>query len=164
MTSDPTRTPVRYAEALDSWRTDRPLPEAARPQLMLPLLSLRALTGIRRQVRQFLLTSLGVDPAVDVPDAVEDLLGRAVLVIDELTSNALRHGALPSSLHIGDEDAAWLVVVSDGAPDRPPTPARERPAGQGGYGLYVVADLAAAHGVHYEADRKLVWACIPKEC
>jgi len=54
------------------------------------------------------------------------------------------------------------VIVTDSAPDRPPTPARDRPAGQGGYGLYVIADLAAGHGVHYEPDHKHVWACLNK--
>nr|WP_281371892.1 ATP-binding protein [Modestobacter versicolor] len=94
--------------------------------------------------------------------AVEDAIERAVLVIDELTSNALRHGSPPSSLHIGDDDGRWIVIVTDGAPGVAPTPARDRPAGQGGYGLYVIADLTAEHGVHYEPDRKLVWACLVK--
>jgi hypothetical protein len=92
----------------------------------------------------------------------EDVVEQAILVIDELTSNALRHAAPPSSLHIGDEDGHWIVIVSDAAPDRPPTPALGRPAGQGGYGLYVIADLTAAHGVHYEIARKMVWACTAK--
>ena len=80
--------------------------------------------------------------------AVEDAVERAVLVIDELTSDALRQGSLPSSLHIGDDDGRWIVIVTDGAPGEAPTPARDRPAGQGGYGLYAIADLTAEHGVH----------------
>ena len=160
--SDPTRTPAEYAEAFASWRGDRPVPAAAGTPLALELTTLRALSVVRRQVRSFLLTSLAAGRDGDLPPAVEDAAERAVLVIDELTSNALRHGAPPASLHIGDESGEWIVIVTDGAPGRPPTPARERPAGQGGYGLYVIADLTTAHGVHYEADRKLVWACLPK--
>ena len=80
--------------------------------------------------------------------AVEDAVERAVLVIDELTSDALRQGSLPSSLHIGDDDGRWTVIVTAGPPGEAPTPARDRPAGQGGYGLYVIADLTAEHGVH----------------
>jgi len=157
--SDPTQTPVHYAEALASWRMNRPLPQAAGTRLALQLQSLRALSGVRRQVQDFLRTS--AEPGRD-EDFTEDVVERAILVIDELASNALRHGAPPSTLHIADEDVQWVVVVTDGAPDRPPTPARERPAGQGGYGLYVIADLTAAHGVHYEPDRKMVWASIGK--
>ncbi|TFV51568.1 ATP-binding protein [Blastococcus sp. TF02A_35] len=127
------------------------------------LQSLRALSGVRRQVREFLLSSLGVGSDEDVTADVEDVIEQAILIIDELTSNALRHGSPPSSLDIGDEDAQWIVIVTDSAPDRPPTPAQERPAGLGGYGLYVIADLTATHGVHYETDRKMVWACIVKE-
>ena len=117
---------------------------------------------MRRQVQQFLLSSLPIAREDDVPAHIEDAVGQAVLVIDELTSNALRHGSPPSSLHIGDDDGRWIVIVTDAAPGRAPTPARERPAGQGGYGLYVIADLTSEHGVHYEPERKLVWACLAK--
>lgn len=161
MTS-PTRTPEEYAEAFASWHRDTPVPQGAETRLALQLLTLRGLSVVRRQVQDFLLSSLGLAREDPVPPEVEDLVERAILVIDELTSNALRHGSPPSSLHIADEDHRWVVMVIDAAPDRLPTPAIERPAGQGGYGLYVVADLTSAHGVHYEADRKLVWACLNK--
>jgi two-component sensor histidine kinase len=156
------QTPAEYAQAYASWHADSPVPAAAATRLSLQLESLRGLSLVRRQVQHFLRSSLGVGPDEDPPPAVEDAVERAVLVIAELASNALRHGAAPSSLHIGDDEGRWIVIVTDGAPGRAPTPARERPAGQGGYGLYVIADLTAAHGVHYEADRKLVWACLTK--
>lgn len=156
------RTPADYAAAYASWRGDSPVPAAASTRLSLQLGSLRSLSAVRRQVQQFLLSSLGIAREDDVPERIEDAVGQAVLVIDELTSNALRHGSPPSSLHIGDDDGRWIVIVTDGAPGRAPTPARERPAGQGGYGLYVIADLTSEHGVHYEPERKLVWACLAK--
>ena len=156
------RTPADYAAAYASWRGDTPVPAAAATRLSLQLGSLRSLSTVRRQVQQFLLSSLGIGREDDVPARIEDAVAQAVLVIDELTSNALRHGSPPSSLHIGDDDGRWIVIVTDAAPDRAPTPARERPAGQGGYGLYVIADLTAEHGVHYESERKLVWACLTK--
>ncbi|MCZ2836908.1 ATP-binding protein [Modestobacter sp. VKM Ac-2985] len=160
--SGPTQTPAEYAEALASWREDSPVPAGADTRLSLQLASLRDLSRVRRQVTAFLLSSLDPGPAEGVDAAAEDAVERAVLVIDELTSNALRHGSPPSRLHIGDDEGRWIVIVSDGAPERPPTPARERPAGQGGYGLYVIADLTADHGVHYEADCKFIWACLIK--
>ncbi|WP_198598127.1 ATP-binding SpoIIE family protein phosphatase [Blastococcus atacamensis] len=160
--SGASRTPAEYAEAYASWHRDRPVPLAGDPGLSLRLESLRTLRGVRRQARQFLYASLGVGPHDEAAPDIEDAVERAVLVIDELTSNALRHGAAPSALHIGDHEGRWIVIVTDGAPDRSPTPARARPAGKGGYGLYVIADLTAEHGVHYEAGRKLVWSCIVK--
>jgi len=162
--SGPRQTPAEYAEAYASWHGDSPVPAGAETRLSLQLESLRGLSAVRRQVQRFLLSSLGAEPDEDPAPAVEDAVERAVLVIDELTSNALRHGSPPAGLHIGDDDGRWIVIVSDGAPEQAPTPARERPAGQGGYGLYVIADLTAEHGVHYEADRKLVWACLVKPC
>ena len=156
------RTPADYAAAYASWHGDSPVPAAAATRLSLQLGSLRSLSTVRRQVQQFLLSSLGIGREDDVPVHIEDAVGQAVLVIDELTSNALRHGSPPSSLHIGDDEGRWIVIVTDGAPGRAPTPARERPAGQGGYGLYVIADLTSEHGVHYEPERKLVWACLTK--
>ncbi|MFP5370657.1 MAG: ATP-binding protein [Actinomycetes bacterium] len=160
--SGPIRSPAEYAEAYASWREDSPVPAAAETRLSLQLSSLRGLSVVRRQVQQFLLSSLGIEGDEAATPAAEDAVERAVLVIDELTSNALRHGSAPSSLHIGDDEGRWIVIVSDGAPGQAPTPARERPAGQGGYGLYVIADLTAEHGVHYEPARKLVWACLVK--
>ena len=159
--SDLTQTSVRYAEAFASWREDTPVPEAADTRLTLQLESLRGLSAVRRQVQAFLFASVAVQGQERMVE-VEDVVERAILVIDELASNALRHGSPPSSLRIGDEDGRWIVVVTDSAPHRLPTPARERPAGQGGYGLYVIADLTADHGVHCLADRKMVWACLDK--
>lgn len=160
--SDPSRTPGQYAEAYASWHGDSPVPAAGETRLSLELDSLRGLSVVRRQVQRFLYSSLGAAWDEGVTPAVEDAVERAVLVVDELTSNALRHGSAPASLHIGDDEGRWIVIATDGAPDRAPTPARERPAGQGGYGLYVIADLTTEHGVHYERDRKLVWACLVK--
>ena len=155
------RTAAEYAEAFASWHEDSPVPTAAETRLTLELGSLRGLSAVRRQVRTFLVSSMGAG-GQDLTLAAEDAVERAVLVIDELASNALRHGSPPSSLHIGDDEGRWIVILTDGAPDRPPTPARDRPAGKGGYGLYVIADLAAEHGVHYEDDRKLVWVSLVK--
>lgn len=159
--ADRPRTPASYDEAVASWQSDAPVPVAADARLTLQLESLRGLSAVRRQVRAFLLATVGTEDAPVTPEA-EDGVDQAILVIDELASNALRHGSPPSSLRIGDEEERWIVVVTDGAPDRLPLPARGRAAGQGGYGLYVVTDLTAAHGVHREADRKMVWVCLQK--
>lgn len=151
--------PDGYVQLAASFRRSTPLPADDPARLVLQLSSLRALSAVRRQVGAFLRSSL--DRAIDA-DRTEDAVDRAVLVIDELTSNALRHGRPPSDLHLGDEPGRWTVVVTDAAPDVVPVPAVDRPAGAGGYGLYVVADLTAAHGVHYDDGRKMVWATMTK--
>ena len=142
-----------------SWQRDAPPPPADPARLVLQLRSLRGLSSVRRQVGEFLRTSL--PPALG-DGVVDDAVDSAVLVIDEMTSNALRHGRPPLDLHIGDEPGRWTVVVTDAAPDLVPVPAVNRPAGAGGYGLYVITDLTASHGVHYERDRKMVWATVLK--
>jgi anti-sigma regulatory factor (Ser/Thr protein kinase) len=141
-----------------SWQLQTPVPFGEPERLVLALTSLRALRDVRYGVRAFLTASASKASVTDL----EDVVDRAVLVLDELTSNALRHGQAPASLHIGDEAGQWLIAVTDSAPDRLPTPARDRPAGAGGYGLYVIADLSTAHGVHYEEATKTVWASLSK--
>ena len=154
------RTPRQYADALTSWHGDTAAPASDGTRLDLQLESLGDLSRVRRTVRQYLLGSLAA--AGDLPPAAEDAVDEALLVIDELASNALRHGLPPASLHLADLGACWLAAVTDAAPDRPPTPARDRPAGQGGYGLYVIGDLTLAHGVHYEPACKTVWCRLRK--
>ena len=154
------------AQAAASWQTESPVPVAAPTRLVVELSTLRALSGVRRQVRTFLQDSLARHPDA-VPhtrdeDAEERLVEQAILVIDELASNALRHGLPPAGLHVCDEQDRWLVTVTDAAPQRLPTPAVDRPGEEGGFGLYVVVALSQAHGVHYEPDRKVVWATLEK--
>ena len=123
--SDPTQVPERYTEALVSWREDSAVPTATGDRLALDLTTLRGLGAVRRQVQAFLLSS-AVDGGREPTPEVEDTVDRAVLVIDELASNALRHGAPPAGLLLWAADDRWTVVVSDSAPDRAPTPARDR--------------------------------------
>ena len=66
---------------------------------------------------------------------------RLVLIADELTSNALRHGGLPVATALSRTGDQWLVAVSDTSTEVPPAPAVGRDPGLGGFGLYLVADL-----------------------
>jgi anti-sigma regulatory factor (Ser/Thr protein kinase) len=94
------------------------------------------------------------------PDADEGAVERLLLTLEELASNALRHGDAPVRLAITAYDMYWLLEVSDAAPHRPPAPAVGRDAAQGGLGLYLVSRVAGAHGWIDDGHRKTTWARI----
>jgi two-component sensor histidine kinase len=85
---------------------------------------------------------------------------RMVLVVDELASNALRHGAPPAGATLSRSGDQWLIAVSDSAAGLPPLPAEGRDPGRGGFGLYLVADLAQRHGWCTAGRQKVLWALL----
>jgi two-component sensor histidine kinase len=85
---------------------------------------------------------------------------RLVLIADELTSNALRHGGAPVATALSSAGDQWLLAVSDSSLDALPVPAQGRDPGLGGFGLYLVADLAAQHGWCPRQGAKTVWAVV----
>ncbi|MGY1672498.1 ATP-binding protein [Geodermatophilus sp. SYSU D00710] len=90
-----------------------------------------------------------------------DVRDRLLLVLDEMASNALRHGGGQVEAAVRRTGEDFLVAVSDGDTGTPPTPAVDRDPGQGGLGLYLIAELSAAHGWFVEGDAKTVWAVLP---
>jgi two-component sensor histidine kinase len=85
---------------------------------------------------------------------------RLVLIADELSSNALRHGGAPVATALSRSGDRWLITVSDSSTDVPPMPAQGRDPGLGGFGLYLVADLSVRHGWSVARGAKTVWAVI----
>jgi anti-sigma regulatory factor (Ser/Thr protein kinase) len=92
----------------------------------------------------------------------DDLRDRLVLALDEMASNALRHGGgrVRASLRLTGD--SYLVEVSDGATSSPPRPAIGRDPSEGGLGLYLIAELATAHGWYVSDGAKHVWAMLPR--
>jgi anti-sigma regulatory factor (Ser/Thr protein kinase) len=96
------------------------------------------------------------------PDG-DDLRDQLVLALDEMASNALRHGggrAVTAAVRMTED--AYLIQVSDRAPASPPVPAVGRDPSEGGLGLYLIAELATAHGWYVDRQHKHVWALLPR--
>ena len=93
--------------------------------------------------------------------STEDAREGLLLVFEELSSNALRHGGGAVQAVIVANAAGWLIVLSDEAPDRPPKPAVDRDPALGGMGLPMVAQLSLDYGWSREPGRKQVWALLP---
>ncbi len=86
--------------------------------------------------------------------AIED----ALLVVTELATNALRHGAGDPVLRLSVDGADVRVEVFD---DSPAPPVR-RPAGlDGGWGLALVDRLSRVRGTSPHGRGKVVWCVLP---
>jgi signal transduction histidine kinase len=140
------------AVAVALWES-APSPFGFRELWCQELHSLSELAKLRARLRATLTGS----PTVARPER-EHWSERLVLVADELTSNALRHGGAPVATALSREGDHWLLAVSDSSTDVPPTPAQGRDPGLGGFGLYLVADLSLRHGWFVERGTKTVWA------
>ncbi|SEP13455.1 ATP-binding protein [Trujillonella endophytica] len=114
------------------------------------LSTIAQLPGVRAEVRALLRDSTDAEPR-----------DRVVLALDEMASNALRHGRGGVRAALRRTDSAWLLEVSDRAVDAPPTPAVGRDPSQGGLGLYLIAELSSAHGWYVQDGTKHVWAVLP---
>jgi signal transduction histidine kinase len=120
--------------------------------------SASGLARLRRRLRQETTGSPTVaDPGTD------HWAERLVLIADELTSNALRHGGGPVATALCRTGSEWLVSVSDRSPDVPPIPAKGRDPALGGHGLYLIAQLSVRHGWFPHHGTKTVWAVVAAE-
>ncbi|MGY1730413.1 ATP-binding protein [Geodermatophilus sp. SYSU D01045] len=115
--------------------------------------TLAALPGLRRRLRAAIADG-------ELPAGCDDG-ERLLLVVEELVSNALRHGRPPVTVTVTAPRLGWLVAVSDTAAGRPPVPALGRDPARGGMGLSLVARICGAHGWVAEDAAKVVWARVP---
>ncbi len=104
---------------------------------------LTELARVRRWARQVL------------ADVDENVLVDALAVVDELTSNALRHSRPPYRVGLRRADGKLRVEVADGStePAGPRTPGED-----GGRGLLLVAAYSLGWGQETHPDGKIVWA------
>ena len=127
-------------------------PPAAEKLLQWQLARIAELPAMRAEVRRTL------EPTID-----PDVLDQIILALDEMASNALRHGGVgPVEASVRTTDTGYLIEVSDSAAARPPTPAVDRDPSEGGLGLYLIARMALRHGWYASARAKHVWALLPR--
>ena len=117
--------------------------------------SLVDLPGIRRDLRGRIAHHEAADgPLVEDPDMF-------VLALDELMSNALRHGRTPIVVDVARAREAWLLTVCDQAVEAPPRPAVHRDPVDGGMGLGLVRHDAIIEGWYTSDAGKHVWVLLP---
>ncbi len=134
------------------------VPPDAADELLWELSGVGELPRVRADVRRHL-----ADRDPDADAHLADLHDRLILALDEMASNALRHGGgggVRAVLRATAE--AWLIDVTDRAHARPPAPAVGRDPSEGGLGLYLIAELATAHGWYVQDGCKHVWALLPR--
>lgn len=119
---------------------------------------LAELTHVRRQFRARI-----TDPAhaSGLPDLDEDRIEQCVLALDELMSNALRHGRPPVEVEVRAAEGGLLILVSDRDTENPPRPEATRDPAQGGMGLGMVSHVSLSCGWTTREDCKTVWALMP---
>ncbi|MEV8607085.1 ATP-binding protein [Amycolatopsis sp. NPDC051373] len=87
--------------------------------------------------------------------AVAEQVDDVIAVLDELASNALKHGAPPVLVRLRHRQGFVRVEVSDGSAELA-TP--RTPTAEGGRGLYLIEGLSHSWGQRPSATGKTVWA------
>lgn len=118
---------------------------------------LQGLACVRQDFREQVAEAVDGSPGMS-SDQVED----AVTALDEMVSNALRHGLAPIAVEVCAHDRGYVLLVSDHAPDAPPQPTSVRDPVDGGMGLGMIASTALACGWFADPCVKTVWALMPR--
>ena len=137
-----------------SW--PRAVPPRGRVALVWDLRHLSELPGVRAELRRHV--TVGAAASTHAADLHDQL----ILALDEMATNALRHGDGRVRASVRTTDDGWLLEVSDQACSLPPAPAVGRDPSEGGLGLYLIAELASSHGWYVEDGCKHVWALLPR--
>ncbi len=86
-----------------------------------------------------------------------EVIDSVVLVLSELTSNAVRHGRPQCSVRLRRFGDRAVIEVADGG-GRLPRRRQAVPEDEAGRGLDLVSRIAARHGVRMIVEGKVVWA------
>ena len=137
------------------WPSSSPPP--AEPVLAWNLQDIAELPRVRAELRRWTSAS----GAAETPTSA-DLRDQLILALDEMASNALRHGGGGVQAAVRTTADAYLIEVSDQAASAPPSPAVGRDPSEGGLGLYLIAEMSTAHGWYVSDEHKHVWALLPR--
>lgn len=88
----------------------------------------------------------------------ETVVSDAVLMVDELVSNAVEHADGGLSVHLSIAGDALIIAVSDPHPERLPVLGRPPSVQPSGRGLLVVDALSTRWGTVVDRTSKSVWA------
>ena len=132
-------------------------PPTAAGGLRWELREVAELPRIRAELRRHVMQQPGNDGPVSL-----DLRDQLILALDEMASNALRHGGGRVQAAVRLTPDSYLIEVTDQAASAPPTPAVGRDPSEGGLGLYLIAELATEHGWYVDGGCKHVWALLPR--
>ncbi|SDC98873.1 Anti-sigma regulatory factor (Ser/Thr protein kinase) [Geodermatophilus telluris] len=104
-------------------------------------------TGLRRRVRAWL----------DTVDGPDDVLEDFLLAVDEMTSNAVRHGTLPAGLRLWTAPGRVVATVRDSGsglddPFAGYGPAHGADLSHGGMGLWLARQLCDHVAIRRDAD------------
>ena len=141
------------------WPSASPPPAAS--GLSWELQDIAQLPRVRAELRRHAIAHPVAPPGADA-DTAADLRDQLILALDEMASNALRHGGGRVQAAVQLTPDAYLIVVSDQAAASPPAPAVGRDPSEGGLGLYLIAEMATAHGWYVSSGLKHVWALLPR--
>jgi len=130
-------------------------PPDATPALTWHLHDVAELPRVRAELRRHM-------TAADEAALSHDARDQLILALDEMASNALRHGGGQVRAAVRRTEDAYLIEVSDQATGAPPSPAVGRDPSEGGLGLYLIAEMATGHGWYVRGGQKFVWALLPR--
>ena len=117
---------------------------------------LRDLSRVRREFLTWITSAADASARLR-----ENRIEESVLALDELMSNALRHGRAPVDVEVCASEGGVLLQVADRAAENPPRPTSTRDPSDGGMGLGMIADFALDCGWFAHGDQKVVWAVMP---
>ncbi len=115
-----------------------------------------ALDDLPSEARRMRLLAASV---LDPRDGEHQWLDDVIVVISELVSNALVHGAPPRMVRLERIGRALVIEVFDGS-RLAPHPLDPMPAAPGGHGLHLVEQLTAGWGTRICPDGKWVWCVV----
>ena len=142
-----------------SWPSASPPP--ADPALSWDLHDIAELPRVRAELRRHAIAHPGARAGTGGDEAA-DHRDQLILALDEMASNALRHGGGRVRAVVRLTPVAYLIEVSDQATTAPPSPAVDRDPSEGGLGLYLIAEMSSAHGWYVSNGHKHVWALLPR--